>query len=200
MLLVGLTGGIGSGKSTVARSLERRGAVVFDADYLARRVVDPGTPGYAGVVERFGKSILTPTGTIDRQMLAHRVFMDSLARKELEAIVHPEVFRMLNAGLEPLRDTDHVVVFDAPLIVETGFDEACDVLVVVTAPEEDRVKRVVGAGSFSEADVRARIAAQTSEEVMESRADAVVHNDGSLEGLERQVDMLWGDLRARASR
>jgi dephospho-CoA kinase len=189
---------MGSGKSTVARMLERRGAVVFDADYLARRAVDPGTPGYAGVVERFGKGVLTPTGTIDRHQLAHRVFMDPLARRELEAIVHPEVFRMLNDGLGPLRPTDHVVVFDAALIVETGFDEACDVVVVVTAPEGARVGRVVEDGRFSEPDVRARIAAQTTEEVMESRADAVVHNDGSMEDLERQVDMLWGDLRSRA--
>ncbi|MBI2238345.1 MAG: dephospho-CoA kinase, partial [Actinobacteria bacterium] len=143
MLLVGLTGGIGSGKSTVARMLEARGAVLFDADRLAREAVEPGTPGYAAVVERFGRGILTADGAVDRAALADVVFADRAARRDLEAIVHPEVRRLFLEGLAPYQDTEEVVVFDSPLLVETGQHRGFDVLIVVSAPVEAQVARMV---------------------------------------------------------
>ena len=160
MLLVGLTGGIGSGKSTVARMLEKRGAVVFDADVLAREVVEPGTPGHQAVVERFGANVLAPGGELDREALASIVFADPSARRDLEAIVHPEVRRRFAEGSEEYRDTDRVVVFSAPLLVETGMHTAFDVLLVVAAPVENQIERLMRERGMSEATIRARIDAQ----------------------------------------
>jgi dephospho-CoA kinase len=197
MLLVGLTGGIGSGKSTVGRMLAARGAVVFDADELARRAVDSGTPGQAAVLQRFGPEVLASDGSIDREELARRVFRDDQARRELEAIVHPEVFRLLNEGLDSFRETDRVAVFDAPLIVETGFHEAIDVLVVVTAPVDARISRIVAQGRLTEQEARVRIAAQASDEEKERLADFVIRNDGDFNDLERAVDGVWQELRSR---
>jgi len=198
MLLVGLTGGIGSGKTTVARMLAERGAVVFDADKLAREAVELGTRGYVAVVELFGSDVLLPGGELDRPALATRVFANDIERRELESVLHPEIFRMLRERIEPFRDTDRIVVFDAPLLIETGFDAECDVVVVVEAPEEERVKRVMMEPGRSEADIRARNAAQAPEEDKEARADAIIHNVGSLEDLERQAERLWGELEPRA--
>jgi len=197
MLLVGLTGGIGSGKSTVGRMLAERGAVVFDADALARQALEPSTPGHAAVVERFGPEVLAPDGSIDRGALARLVFGDDRARRDLEAIVHPEVFRLLNEGLEPYRATDRVAVFEAPLLVETGFHEACDVLVVVVAPEDARVARVVAEGRLTEPEARARMRAQAPDEDKERLADVVIRNEGALDALRGAVDGLWRDLEAR---
>jgi dephospho-CoA kinase len=198
MLLVGLTGGIGTGKSTVARMLARRGAVVVDADELARRAVAPGTPGHAEVVARFGRDILAPDGSIDRKRLADVVFSDPAARRDLEAIIHPEVVRMFAEEAARHRGTDHVVVYVAPLLVETGRADEFDVLVVVTAPEEAQVERLVRERGMTEEEVRARIAAQLPQEEKAARADVVLDNGGPLEELERQVDELWRALRARA--
>lgn len=198
MLLVGLTGGIGSGKSTVARMLADRGAAVFDADELARRAVDPGTPGQVALAERFGPDVLTPDGSIDREELARRVFQDDEARRDLEAIVHPEVFRLLSEGLDPFRETDRVAVFDAPLIVEAGFDEAVDVLVVVTARLDARISRIVAEGRLSEQEAQARIATQAPDEEKERLADFVIRNDGDLGDLEQAVEGVWRELRSRA--
>ncbi|HXF36399.1 MAG TPA: dephospho-CoA kinase [Actinomycetota bacterium] len=198
MLLVGLTGSIGAGKSAVGRMLAARGAVVVDADDLARRAVEPGTPGHARVVERFGERILAPDGSIDRRALAAIVFADPVARRDLEAIVHPEVLRMFAEEAARHRGTDRVVVYVAPLLVETGHADAFDVLVVVSAPEERRIERLVRDRGMTPEDVRARIAAQLPAEEKARRADVVVDNAGSLEELERRVDALWGDLRARA--
>ena len=198
MLLVGLTGGIGTGKSTVARMLARRGAVVVDADELARRAVAPGTPGHAEVVARFGRDILAPDGSIDRKRLADVVFSDPAARRDLEAIVHPEVARMFAEEAARHLGTDHVVVYVAPLLVETGRADEFDVLVVVTAPEEAQVERLVRERGMTEEEVRARIAAQLPQEEKAARADVVLDNGGPLEELERQVDELWRALRAQA--
>ena len=199
MLLVGLTGGIGSGKSTVARMLEERGAIVFDADALARRAVEPGTRGHDAVVERFGANVLGPGGELDREALASIVFADPAARRDLEAIVHPEVRRLFAEGCERYRDTDRVVVFSAPLLVETGMHTAFEVLVVVATPVEAQVERLLRDRAMTEEAIRARIAAQAPLEDKLAVADVVVDNDGSLEELEEQVERVWADLRMRAS-
>lgn len=198
MLLVGVTGGIGSGKTTVARLLGDRGAIVFDADELAHRAIDPGTPANAKVVERFGPGLRAVDGSIDRQALARRVFEDERARRDLEAIVHPEVFRLLAEELNPFRETDRVVVFDAPLIVEAGFQAAFDVLVVVTARADVRLARVGSSGRMTEEEARARGAVQIPDEEKERVADFVIRNDGSLENLGAKVDRLWEELSSRA--
>ena len=143
MLLVGLTGGIGSGKTTVARMLEARGAVVFDADLLAREAVEPGTPGYSASSSASARTSSSPGGELDREALATIVFADPAARRDLEAIVHPEVRRLFAEGTEAYRDTDAVVVFSAPLLVETGMHTAFEVLVVVSAPVEAQVERLM---------------------------------------------------------
>ncbi len=198
MLLVGLTGGFGSGKSTVAAMLERRGAVVLDADEFARRALDPGRPGHARVVEEFGSSVVGPDGSVDRAALAGTVFGDPDARRRLEAIVHPEVARLLQDALEPYRDTDRVVVYAVPLLVENHLESMFDLVVVVTAPEEVRIRRLVARG-MAEDDVRARIRAQLSDSERQAVADVVVANDGSRDDLNRRVETLWEELRARTA-
>ena len=198
MLLVGLTGGIGSGKSTVARLLKKRGAVVFDADLLAREAVEPGTPGHAAVIERFGADVLAPGGELDREALASIVFADPAARRDLEQIVHPEVRRLFAEGSEAYRDTDRVVVFSAPLLVETGMHTAFEVLVVVSATVATQIERLMRQRGMSEPSIRARIDAQAPLEDKAAAADFLVDNEGSLDELESQVEQLWNDLFTRA--
>ena len=198
MLLVGLTGGIGTGKSTVARMLEKRGAVVFDADVLARQAVAPGTPGFEEVVERFGPNVLAPGGGLDREALASIVFSDSAARRDLEGIVHPEVRRMFAEGCEEYRDSDRVVVFSAPLLVETGMHTAFDLLIVVSAPVATQIERLMRGRGMAERDVQARIAAQLPLEAKAEVADVLVDNEGTLEDLEGEVERVWRDLDALA--
>ena len=197
MLLVGLTGGIGSGKSTVARLLEKRGAVVFDADLLAREAVEPGTPGHAAVIDRFGADVLAPGGELDREALASIVFADPAARRDLEQIVHPEVRRLFAEGTEAYRDTDRVVVFSAPLLVETGMHTAFEILVVVSATVATQIERLMRQRGMSEASIRARIEAQAPLEDKAAVADFLVDNEGTLDELESQVERLWTDLSAR---
>jgi dephospho-CoA kinase len=198
VLLVGLTGGIGSGKSTVARLLEKRGAVVFDADLLAREAVEPGTPGHATVIERFGADVLAPGGELDREALASIVFADPAARRDLEQIVHPEVRRLFAEGSEAYRDTDRVVVFSAPLLVETGMHTAFEVLVVVSATVATQIERLMRQRGMSEPSIRARIDAQAPLEDKAAAADFLIDNEGSLDELESQVEQLWNDLSTRA--
>jgi dephospho-CoA kinase len=197
VLLVGLTGGIGSGKSTVARLLEKRGAVVFDADLLAREAVEPGTPGHAAVIDRFGADVLAPGGELDREALASIVFADPAARRDLEQIVHPEVRRLFAEGTEAYRDTDRVVVFSAPLLVETGMHTAFEILVVVSATVATQIERLMRQRGMSEPSIRARIDAQAPLEDKAAAADFLVDNEGSLDELESQVERLWTDLSAR---
>ena len=197
MLLVGLTGGIGSGKSTVARLLEKRGAVVFDADLLAREAVEPGTPGHAAVIERFGADVLAPGGELDREALASIVFADPSARRDLEEIVHPEVRRLFAESSEAYRDTDRVVVFSAPLLVETGMHTAFEILVVVSATVATQIERLMRQRGMSESSIRARIVAQAPLEDKAAVADFLVDNEGTLDELESQVDRVWNDLSAR---
>lgn len=197
MLLVGLTGGIGSGKSTVARMLAARGAVVLDADAFARDAVAAGTPGFRAVVERFGAEVVGPQGELDRGALASIVFADDEARRDLEAIVHPEVRRRLLRGIEAHADADDILVIDSPLLVEAGQGGSVQLLVVVTAPEEAQLDRLATGRGMSERDVRARMAAQMPLEEKAAKADVVLDNGGDLLDLERQVERLWRDLEAR---
>jgi dephospho-CoA kinase len=198
VLLVGLTGGIGSGKSTVARMLEERGAVVFDADLLAREAVEPGTPGHTAVIERFGADVLAPGGELDREALASIVFADPSARRDLEQIVHPEVRRLFAEGSEAYHDTDRIVVFSAPLLVESGMHTAFEILVVVSATVATQIERLMRQRGMSEAAIRARIEAQAPLEDKAAVADFLVDNGGTLAELESQVERLWHDLSARA--
>ena len=198
MLLVGLTGGIGSGKSTVARLLERRGATLIDADQLAREAIATGTPGFDRVVEAFGAEVLGPDGDVDRAALADRVFADPAQRAALESIVHPEVSRRFGELVEEHRGSDRVVVYVTPLLVELGLAPAFDVVVVVTASPHLRVSRVASDRGLAPEDVRSRMASQATDEQRAQVADVLIDNDGGLRELERQVDRLWADLTARA--
>jgi dephospho-CoA kinase len=199
VLLVGLTGGIGSGKSTVARLLERRGAAVIDADQLAREAVAKGTPGFDRVVEAFGPDVVTSTGDLDRSALAARIFSDPAERSTLEAIVHPEVARRFGDQVDAYRGTDRIVVYVTPLLVELGLAPAFDVVIVVTASAHLRVSRVASDRGLSPDEVRGRMAAQATDEQRAEVADVLIDNDGSLAELEPQVERLWSDLMARAS-
>ena len=197
MLLVGLTGGIGSGKSTVARLLAARGAVVLDADVLAREVVEPGTAGFDAVLDRFGDAVRSPDGSLDRARLAAIAFADDEARRDLEAIVHPQVRMRIGEAAAAHADTDAVVVVDSPLLIETGAHESFPVVVVVTAPDDARIARLTTRG-MGAADARARMAAQMPLEEKVTHADVLLDNGGSEAELERQVDRLWADLQERA--
>jgi dephospho-CoA kinase len=198
VLLVGLTGGIGSGKTTVARLLEQRGAVVIDADLLAREAIAPGTAGYDAVVATFGSRFVRSDGALDRAALAAEVFADPARKASLEGIVHPEVARLFAERVEELRETDHVVVYVTPLLAELGLGPAFDRVVVVTTEPEERVRRVVGDRGLPEEDVRARMAAQTDDAQRAAIADVLLDNDGSPLDLEGQVDHLWNELSALA--
>ena len=198
MLLVGLTGGIGSGKSTVSRMLAERGAVIIDADDLARQAVEPGTPGLRKVAEAFGEEVVKADGSLDREAIAARVFADPEARKLLESITHPEVFRIYHQEIDRHRDSDDILVFDAPLIVETGAHEGFEVLIVVSASEDEQVRRLVRDRAMTEDDARARIRAQLPLEEKEKVATVVIRNNGSIEDLVPQVEELWRELERRA--
>ena len=189
MLRIGLTGGIGSGKSTVAGLLAARGARIVDADRIAREVVEPGTPGLEAVVAAFGQEVLTPGGALDRPALAAVVFADPDARRRLDGIVHPLV-RARATELVAAAPPDAVVVQDVPLLVETGQAGSYDLVLVVEADLDTRVRRLVGRG-LAEDDARARIAAQASDEQRRAVADVVLDNSGSVEDLEAQVERFW---------
>lgn len=197
MLSVGLTGGIGSGKSTVAAMLAARGAVVVDADRIAREIVEPGEPTLAAVVERFGDAVLTPDGRLDRPALAALVFHDPVALSDLNAIMHP-VIATRSAALIAAAPDDAVVVHDTPLLVEQGLDDAYDVVVVVDASDEIRVERLVRLRGMSEVDARARMAAQATRDERLAAADFVIENEGNEAALSAQVDFLWEELVSAA--
>ncbi len=191
MLRIGLTGGIGSGKSTVAALLAARGAVVVDADRIAREVVEPGTPGLAAVVGAFGPGVLAEDGSLDRAALAAIVFADPEARARLDGIVHPLV-RARAREVIGQAAPDAVVVQDVPLLVETGQAGAHDLVLVVETDLETRVARLLQRG-LSEDDARARIAAQATDEQRRAVADVVLDNSGGPEALAEQVDRFWAE-------
>jgi dephospho-CoA kinase len=192
MLVVGLTGGIGSGKSTVASLLAARGAVVVDTDVIARHVVEPGAAAYDAVVSRFGPSVVAPDGALDRRALADLVFEDLAALADLNAIVHPavraEVARRLAEEAEA--DPDAVIVLVVPLLVEAGTYDVAGVI-VVDCPEDIAVRRLVEGRGMGEADARRRIAAQATREERRGHADLVLDNGGTLAELAAQVAWAW---------
>ncbi|MFC0625222.1 dephospho-CoA kinase [Kribbella deserti] len=193
MLRVGLTGGIGSGKSEVSARLAARGAVVIDADLLAREVVAPGTDGLAEVIEAFGNNILTADGALDRPALGKVIFGDETARRRLEAIIHPRV-RVRAAEIEAAADPEAVIVHDIPLLVETGQAGRFDLVLVVDVPPEVQLTRLVANRGMSADEARARITSQATREQRLAVADVVVPNDGSLAELDARIDDLWARL------
>jgi dephospho-CoA kinase len=197
MLKVGLTGGIGAGKSEVSRLLASYGAVVVDADKIAREVVEPGTPGLDAGVAAFGEDILAPDGTLDRPALGAIVFADPDRLRTLNEIVHPLVGAR-SAELERAAAPDAVVVHDVPLLTENGLASLYDLVVVVDASPETRLDRLLRLRGTSEADARGRMAAQATREQRLAVADLVIDNDGPLEALEPQVREVWRQLKERA--
>jgi dephospho-CoA kinase len=199
VLLVGLTGGMGSGKSTVAEMLAARGAWIVDADAVARSVVERGTPALAALVERFGPDVLDADGHLDRPALGRKAFVDDESRKDLEAITHPaineEFLRRIQAAPE-----DGIVVCDIPLLVESpqARGRGYPIVVVVEAPRELRLERLEQRG-VPRADAEARMAAQATDEERREVATHLIHNDGDRAHLERQVDALWAELQERAA-
>ncbi|NYE37884.1 dephospho-CoA kinase [Nocardioides cavernae] len=194
---VGLTGGIASGKSTVSAILAELGAVVVDADLIAREVVARGTPGLAAVVEEFGSGLLTPEGDLDRPAMGALVFGDPDARKRLEAIVHPLVHRR-SAEVEEAAAPGALVVHDIPLLAEVGRAGQFDAVVVVDVPTEVQVERMVRDRGWSREEAESRIAAQATREQRLAVATHVVDNSGSMEDLRRRVEEVHAELAARA--
>ncbi len=192
-LHVGLTGGIGSGTSTVSARLAELCAVVVAYARLSREAVEPGTPGLAAIRERFGDAVVAADGSLDRPALGAVVFADEAARRDLEAITHPAIRDLAAARVAAAAD-DAVVVHDHPLLVEMGMAAACDVVVVVDLPPELQVRRLVEQRGMAEDDARARLAAQTSREQRLAAADEVLDNQGSREDLLAAVDALWARL------
>ncbi|WP_438294426.1 dephospho-CoA kinase [Streptomyces sp. HUAS TT7] len=198
MLKVGLTGGIGAGKSEVSRLLVSYGAVLIDADRIAREVVEPGTPGLAAVVEAFGPGILSADGTLDRPRLGGIVFSDPEKLATLNKIVHPLVGAR-SAELESAAGPDSVVIHDVPLLTENGLAALYDLVVVVDAAPETQIDRLVRLRGMTPEEARARMAAQADRAQRLAVADLVIDNDGPLESLEPQVRKVWEELVARAA-
>src|SRR4051794_18831461 len=201
MLVVGLTGGIGSRKSEVARRLAAPGAVVIDADAIAREVVAPGTTGLQQIVAEFGESVLSPDGSLDRDRMAAAVFADDDARRRLNAIVHPLVGaamiqRTVRAGEH---DPHAVVVNDVPLLTEGGLRDRYDVIVVVDVDPQTQLRRLVEQRGMTIEDAQARIAVQATRAQRLDMADVVIDNNGDLAALEEKVQQVWVDLQSRAT-
>ncbi|MBX9470822.1 dephospho-CoA kinase [Microcella sp.] len=201
MDVIGLTGGIAAGKSTVARRLAQHGAVVIDADELARTAVAPGSPGLAAVRARFGEAVIAPDGSLDRAALGHIVFADGTARCDLNAIVHPEVARLYRERLAEIESAqpDAVVVYDVPLLVEARSADEFALVVVVHAPADVRVERLVALRGVDRASAQRRIDAQATDDERLAVADVVIDTSGTIESTEQQTDALWQQLVARRS-
>lgn len=195
VIVVGLTGGIGAGKSEVAARLATHGAIIVDADRLAREAVAVGTSGLADVVARFGTEVIDPSGALDRARLAARVFADPAARRDLESIVHPRV-RARTAEIVAGAPADSVVVNDVPLLVEADLASTCDLVVVVESDEAARVRRLMATRGMDEAEARARIRSQTGDEQRRAVADVIIPNRGTIDELWADVDALWRERLA----
>ena len=189
---IGLTGGISAGKSTVADMFREFGALVFDADQLARDVVAPGRPALEDIIASFGPDIVTPAGTLDRKRLGAIVFADPLARRRLEAIMHPAIAEELSARIaDAAHQGRRWVLYEAALLVETGQHENLDALVVVTAPEQEQIQRTIARDGLTTPEARARIAAQLPLAAKIEVADHIIDNAGSLLETHRQVEALF---------
>ena len=200
MLAVGLTGGIGSGKSSVADLLAERGAALIDADQVARDVVAPGGPAYQPLIDRFGTGIVAPDGTIDRKALAAVAFADEETRLELNAMTHPAIGMSMLAARDALRDTDKIVILAIPLLTAAHRDTVgLDVVVVVDCPTDVALERLVSQRGFERADAEARIRSQISREERLQEADYVVDNSGDRAALEGEVAKLWDWLLGAAA-
>jgi dephospho-CoA kinase len=202
MLRVGLTGGIGSGKSAVSQRLAALGAVVLDGDKAARAVVEPGTQGLARIAETFGPGVLAADGSLDRAKLAAIVFSDEAAREKLNAITHPLIHQHIQAAEKAAVESggpDTIIVHDIPLLAEGQRAAGFDVVIVVDVPAEVQVSRLAGRG-MREDQARARMAAQAAREQRLSIADIVIDNSGTLDDLDRRVGEVWTDLVSRAKR
>ncbi|MFA9445387.1 dephospho-CoA kinase [Egicoccus sp. AB-alg6-2] len=199
MFLVGLTGGIGSGKSTVARRWAELGTTVLDADLVAREIVEPGEPALADIAARFGAHLVDDAGRLDRQGLADVVFTDDEARRELDRIMHPRIAARIAERIAALdaddgRPQSRLAVVDHPLLIETGQTGRFDAVVVVLAPEPVRLRRLVDQRGLREDDARARLAAQCTDDERRRHATHVLVNDGDLATLLRAADDLHGRL------
>lgn len=192
MRRIGITGGIGSGKSTVARMLEAKGASIVDADQIARDIVQPGQPALDELVQAFGAGILREDGTLNRGRLAQLAFADEQGTDRLNTIMHPRIAEEARRRLAQANAS--VVVYDMPLLVETGQQEVVDVVLVVDVPVETQVARAVGQRGLDESDVRRRIAAQASREQRRAVADVIIDNDGTLAHTQAQVDAFWSEI------
>jgi dephospho-CoA kinase len=200
MRIVGLTGNIASGKSAVAARLADHGALVVDADVLAREAVEPGRPALAAIVGRWGPKVLRRDGALDRAALRRLVFADPAERAALDAIVHPAVGRLRNAAVETARRRgEPLVICDIPLLFEAGLDRTVDIIVLVDAPVATRRARLIRDRALDPADADAMIAAQWPAERKRARADHIIENDGTLEDLDAKVDALWATLSAAAA-
>jgi dephospho-CoA kinase len=196
MKIVGLTGGIASGKSTVSRWLAEAGAHIIDADLLAREVVAPGQPAFAAVVDHFGSGILKNDATIDRDRLAAEVFADPKQKAVLERIIHPAVAEAMAARLAQIKATapESIVVLDVPLLFEAGMDAGLDLVVMVDAPDAVQLHRLMKRNNLSRTEALARIGAQMPMAEKRRRADVVIDNSGSLASTRTQVEALWQRL------
>ncbi len=201
MDVIGLTGGIAAGKSTVARRLAEHGAVVIDADVLARTAVEPGSPGLAAVRSRFGDAVIAGDGSLDRAALGQLVFADAGARTALNAIVHPEVARLYRERLAEIERSqpDAIVVYDVPLLVEARSADEFALVVVAHAPADVRVERLVTMRGVDRASAERRVAAQATDDERLAIADVVIDTSGTIESTEQQTDALWRQLVARRS-
>ncbi len=189
-VVIGLTGNIACGKSTVARMLAEKGACVIDADAIAHEVIRKGTPAYDAVLQRFGPGILGPDGEIDRRRLGEIVFRDPVALRDLEAIVHPAVLKEIQRRILACSGAPAIVV-EAIKLIESGFARACDALWVVTCPEAEQIRRLMRERGFTEEEARIRIRAQPPQEEKIRQADVVIDNGGDLEATRRQVEAAW---------
>jgi dephospho-CoA kinase len=200
VLLVGLTGGIASGKSVVAARLGEHGAVVVDADKIAREVVEPGTPALRRIAEEFGSGVIAADGSLDRAALGAIVFADEGKRSILNAITHPAILELSQRRFREAgeADPDAIVVYDVPLLSEARGTAEFDVVVVVSAPEEVRIERMVSLRGMSRAEAENRIRSQVPEERRRALADVIIESGGTLDETLAQADRLWEDLRQRA--
>lgn len=193
---IGLTGGIGSGKSTVASMFARKGAILVDADQIARRIVEPGSPVLTRLAEEFGSDIVLADGSLNRSLLAERAFATERGTRHLNDITHPAIRELAEADIGNGERSGKVVVYEMPLLVETGQVSMVDVVVVVDVSEDIQVERAVARG-LSVEDVHARMARQASRERRRESADHVILNDGSVAATQTQVDALWDELMSR---